>query len=237
VLRPGIVHGPRARWTAGFADDLLAGRAYLVGDGDGICNAIYVDNLVHAIHLASTADAAAVDREAFLVGDAERVTWADLYAPIARALGMELADVPRVGFEEGAAPRADWWQRLNVVKETRPARALLDRFPERLRFVVYSGLGAWRSFRPASAANPAARAGSAGANPAPVATREMALLHGCRYKLPSTKAERALGYRPPVSFADACRRSIGWLAFAGYPVIEPETIPCGTLAAASVEER
>src|SRR5258705_363109 len=65
MLRPGIVYGPRSRWTAGWADDLLAGRAYLIGDGAGICNAIYVDTLVHAIRLATEAPAAAVDGQAF----------------------------------------------------------------------------------------------------------------------------------------------------------------------------
>jgi len=46
----------------------------------------------------------------------------------------------------------------------------------------------------------------------------MALLQRCRWKLPSTKAARVLGYRPSVAFDEACRRSIGWLEFAGYPV-------------------
>jgi hypothetical protein len=46
----------------------------------------------------------------------------------------------------------------------------------------------------------------------------MALLQRCRYKLPSAKAARVLGYRPSVAFDEACRRSVGWLEFAGYPV-------------------
>ena len=58
VLRPAIVHGPRSAWTGGFADELLAGTAYLVEGGRGICNAAYVDNVVHAVRLASSAPAA-----------------------------------------------------------------------------------------------------------------------------------------------------------------------------------
>jgi nucleoside-diphosphate-sugar epimerase len=56
----------------------------------------------------------------------------------------------------------------------------------------------------------------------PVVTREMGMLQQCRYKLPNAKAERLLGYTPPVSFREGCRRSVGWLQFAGYPV-EVET--------------
>jgi hypothetical protein len=52
----------------------------------------------------------------------------------------------------------------------------------------------------------------------------MALLHSCRYKLPSDKAEAVLGYRPPVSFPEACRRCVGWLAFADYPVADPDRV-------------
>ncbi len=54
-------------------------------------------------------------------------------------------------------------------------------------------------------------------------TEERALLHRCRYKLPSRKAEAMLGYEPEISFAEGCRRSVGWLAFAGYPVVGTET--------------
>jgi 2-alkyl-3-oxoalkanoate reductase len=67
--------------TAGLAESppiCCGGTAYLVNGGTGICNSIYVDNLVHAIHLALTAPGNA-DREAFLVGDAETVKWAEIY--------------------------------------------------------------------------------------------------------------------------------------------------------------
>ncbi|MGL5080092.1 MAG: NAD-dependent epimerase/dehydratase family protein, partial [Microcoleaceae cyanobacterium] len=76
ILRPGIVVGPGSSWVVGFANSLRLGTAYLVNSGKGICNSIYIDNLVHAVHLAMIAPNA--DRQAFLVGDAETVTWADL---------------------------------------------------------------------------------------------------------------------------------------------------------------
>src|SRR3546814_8202154 len=66
LLRPGIVYGPRSQWIAGFADQLLDGTAYLVDGAQGICNAIYVDNLVHAVTLAITGtrcDGEALDRK------------------------------------------------------------------------------------------------------------------------------------------------------------------------------
>jgi nucleoside-diphosphate-sugar epimerase len=46
--------------------------------------------------------------------------------------------------------------------------------------------------------------------------REMALLHSCRVRLPTAKAERLLGFSPPIPFAEGCRRSIEWLRVEGY---------------------
>jgi nucleoside-diphosphate-sugar epimerase len=62
-------------------------------------------------------------------------------------------------------------------------------------------------------------------SPQPIASLEMALLHQCQYKLPDTKARKVLGYQPGVSFAEAGRRTVGWLAFAGYPVIDTYQLP------------
>jgi len=46
----------------------------------------------------------------------------------------------------------------------------------------------------------------------------MRLLYRCRYKLPIDKAARLLAYEPRIPFELACRRTVAWLAFAGYPV-------------------
>lgn len=49
ILRPGIVFGPRSAWITKFISDLLNGDAFLINYGKGICNSIYIDNLIHAI--------------------------------------------------------------------------------------------------------------------------------------------------------------------------------------------
>ena len=52
VLRPGIVYGPRSHGRAVLPTSCSPATASLVDGGHGICNAIYVDNVVHAIRLA-----------------------------------------------------------------------------------------------------------------------------------------------------------------------------------------
>jgi nucleoside-diphosphate-sugar epimerase len=201
VLRPGIVFGPRSSWTGGFADELLAGTAYLVEGGQGICNSVYVDNVVHAIRLALEAPDA--DGRTYLVCDGEEVTWADLCRPVAQALGFNLTAIAV------AAPssfRLGWRQRL---RNSGVLRQMASNLPEPINVGLKAGYAKWRQK-------------NAGLAPGPriEITEERTLLHRCRTKLSSTRAERELGYQPIVSFEEACRRCVGWLAFAGYPTVQ-----------------
>jgi nucleoside-diphosphate-sugar epimerase len=190
MLRPGIVYGPRSRWIAGFADQLLAGRAQLFDRGEGICNAIYVDNVVHAIGRAIAANVPPA--EAFLINDAGRVTWRALFDPVATALGFDLDTLPQLSSTETLLAKAAFSERMPL------------------------GLGAklkwagWVAVR---------RGGGATESDATEQLREMALLQSCAVQLPSDKARSILGYQPPIGFEEGCRRSVAWLAEAGYPVV------------------
>lgn len=213
MLRPGIVFGPRSYWTASFASDLLAGKAYLVNEGKGICNSIYIDNLLYAIYLAMKAQGA--DRQAFLVSDKEQITWADFYRPIAAALGFELSQIPAVTSTEISSSLKE---RIEIVLASKPSLAFLSLFPNKWRLAARAALEAL--FQPPPPSPWTFRTPEKESLPPPVATLEMALLQQCQYKLPDTKARKILGYEPIISFEEACRRSIGWLAFAGYPAID-----------------
>ncbi|RWA70954.1 MAG: NAD-dependent epimerase/dehydratase family protein [Mesorhizobium sp.] len=201
VLRPGIVFGPRSSWTGGFADELIDGSAYLVDGGRGICNSAYVDNVIHAIKLAIEVPEAS--GRTYLIGDREEISWADLCRPIAEALGFDLATI------SASAPSSfapSWKQRL---KESEGYRRLVGSLPRPVRCGLKAGYAEWRK----------AGRNATGATMAPtvMVSQERALLHQCQTKLPWRKAEHELGYQPAVSFEEACRRSVGWLTFAGYP--------------------
>lgn len=218
ILRPGIVFGPRSFWISRFAADLLADNAYLVEGGRGICNSIYVDNLVHAIYLAMTTPD--VDGEAFIVGDRETITWADFYQPVATALGRDLTQVHHVTYHPPVPTRKD---QVKAILSTPPCQAIWLLVPPKLRkTLVMSFYRLWLSPPPRPSPWEFPLPGQPTA--LPTATLEMALLHQCQYKLPDHKARKMLGYEPIVPFSEACHRSIAWLAFAGYPVIEP--LPC-----------
>lgn len=206
VLRPAIVFGPRSQWIAGLADDVLAGRAHFAGSNSGICNSVYVDNLVHAVRLAIASPRA--DGETYLLGDDEAPTWHELYRPFVTALGARIEEIPVLPYRPARASLAD---RIDRVRSSRAVQEALMRLPARLR----RGLGAFY----AEISGLASRDVTSGScNTVPTPTLEMALLHGCRYRLPWHKAREQLGYAPIVGFDEACRRTIGWLEFAGYPL-------------------
>jgi 2-alkyl-3-oxoalkanoate reductase len=200
ILRPGIVYGPRSRWIAGFARSVVEGSAYVVAGGRGICNAIYVDNLVHSVDLALQREEAA--GEAFLLSDGEAITWRMLYEPVCHALGYPwdaVADLPP------RSPRRTPAERLLELKADPAARVVLDRVPRALRNPVRR-----------LAVHPLGEEPSQGLPLRP--PLETSILQTCGYRFPITKARRVLGFEPPIAFDEACRRTVAWLGFAGYPV-------------------
>ena len=86
VIQPTIVYGPHSRpWTIDPADMLRHGVVVLPDRGEGLCNAVYVDDVVSALILAATHRDATGQR--FLISGPEPVTWATFYETIAQSIG------------------------------------------------------------------------------------------------------------------------------------------------------
>ncbi|OAM87622.1 NAD(P)-dependent oxidoreductase [Termitidicoccus mucosus] len=215
ALRPGVVFGPRSRWITDAAQALRDGVAWLHGDGSGICNTIYIDNLVHAIRLClEHSDPAATATRAYLVADAETVTWADFHAPVARALEVPAEAIHRV--EHLPAFPKSFRQRVDQTLSRPWAQKLLPAFPHKLKQNTKKILATLSTPPPPDAWTiPAA--------PRPVITEEQALLQQCRWKIPHARATGLLAYHPPVTFAEGMARSLAWLSFAR-PDLFPEKV-------------
>src|SRR5262249_54998244 len=81
VLRPGIVWGVRSPHTISIVHALLEKRAYLVGEGQGVFNGIFIDNLVACIR--ACCDHPGDVRGFYNVADEELITWRDFYSALA----------------------------------------------------------------------------------------------------------------------------------------------------------
>ena len=209
VLRPAIVFGPRSVWVTRFVEAMLAGEAYLINRGEGICNTAYVDNVIRAVHLAMTNPS--VDRQVFLIGDQERVTWAKFYQPFVEALGYDMGYVHHVEPSSLSVPSKKGVKAIFVTGGLKKAVSLLPRDAK-------IALSAMRRLlmKPVRPPSP----WETPEESVPQATLEMSLLYQCDYKLPIEKAKTLLNYEPLVSFDEGCRHTISWLAFAGYPVVQ-----------------
>lgn len=203
ALRPGLVYGPRSRWIAELATDILEHRAWLYEGGRGICNCIYIDNLVHAITgcLNAADDASGV----YLVGDTETVTWEQFYRAAALQLEVPWSTVHQL-------TRLPDFQRS---WHERAANASTHPFLQKLLPLVPPGLkrGA-KAVIAATTSKPGDESWTLPTGPEPRITQDLALLQRCTWKFPHLRAEQHLDYRPPVTFAEGMERSFAWWRFA-----------------------
>lgn len=202
ALRPGWVYGPRSPWFADLARDLREGRAWWFGDGRGIFNGIYVDNLVAAIFSALAAPAIATDKP-YLVGDAETVTWREFYLATAGLIGASPRRIASV--TSLPAETINSRARLRRLAASPGVKAVVPVVPSGVKrlakYMLNDAPGAPDAWSPLATA-------------APLVTRELALLQQCRWRFPYKRAARALGFLAPVPFAEGLKRTVAWLAFA-----------------------
>lgn len=205
VLRPGIVWGVRSPHTMNIVQALLHKRAFLVDEGKGIFNAIYVANLTACIRACweHSSDVTGF----FNVADEEVVTWREFYAALADYLDFEIARVPTVSgdrFPWSSSALSDYIQSLPVVNGL--YHRLKSHIPDAVKSSLKSRLaGSYEYDRIASEYVTQ-----------PGVDREMWHLQKTKHKLPTTKFARHFRFAAPVSFQEGVRRTVDWLAFLGY---------------------
>ena len=111
VIRPGCTFGPNSfAWTLTPLARVQRGAPVLIGKGDGICNAVYIDNLIDLILLALKNDAAS--GHAFIGAEGRGVTWRDFYGAYARMIGVSrVRSMPR-SLALGAATASEFVARV-----------------------------------------------------------------------------------------------------------------------------
>jgi nucleoside-diphosphate-sugar epimerase len=208
-LLPGVVYGPRSQWIARLAEQVSQGTTYLINGGTGICNAVYVDNLIAAVNLAATASG--VDLESFFISDAETITWKDFYGPALAAFGKSLTDVHNIEpgvFSKSVTERVR--EQILDLAESKTVQRVKPHVPP----IVKRGYKLIVS-NPGTSTNPIDM-WTPVRNNVPNVALDMNYLQQATYKLPNTKASRMLNYKPEVTFDEGMARSIKWLNFAGY---------------------
>ncbi len=199
ILRPSLIYGPRSARMERIWNALEKGVAGVVDQGRGVFNGIYVDNLVEAIRLALCRPG--ITGKPFYVGDAEPVTWAEVY----QAFGADPGRLP--GWVPPAKPRPGLAERVRSVAAHPFAQKVLPFIPWSLKATSKRLLAAlpepvqpavWTPLR----------------EDRPVETDfELAWLQTTQWRFSSARAHAELGYQPLVAFEEGMRRTLMWMDF------------------------
>jgi nucleoside-diphosphate-sugar epimerase len=225
VLQPSAVYGPYGGvWTIQPLQALKTGRVILVNGGDGLANAVYVDDLVSAMLLAAVKDEAV--GEAFLISGAEPVTWRELYGRFARMLGDGPARTVSMTTDEARA-----FYDKHRKETSRVHQELLRQFKDDQRFrdrlMATRELLALRelasSVLPEGLQDRIKGRMSGGGRPAPLADRglpihpltpQMIGFFAARTRVRIDKARRRLGWEPAFSFERGMELTEQWARWA-----------------------
>jgi len=222
VLQPTAVYGPYGGvWTENVLRTLKTGRQILVDGGEGLGNAVYVDDLVSAMLLAAVEERAV--GEAFLISGEEPVTWRELFGRFERMLGGERRTVEMTEAEALAYWRLSQRQRpravgeaLRIFKGERGVRERIERTREVLwlREMASSVLPeAWQQKIKSrlGAGPPAARHRELPIHPL---SPELIGFFRARTRVRIDKAKRLLGYAPAFDFAAGMDLTEQWARWA-----------------------
>jgi nucleoside-diphosphate-sugar epimerase len=195
VIRPSIVYGPFSEtWTIRFAQNLLSGNwGTFEGYGEGICNLVYIADLVSAIMLAARHESAIGG--AFNLNGPERITWNQYFQRFNAALGLPDLRV----FQPGGA------KIRSVIMESVRASAkfALAHFESPLKLISQRFMPARKLMKSAEK--------SIKTTPR---LEDLCLFNRDAVYL-TTKAQRMLGYQPRFNLERGLEMSVRWLEYVG----------------------
>jgi nucleoside-diphosphate-sugar epimerase len=222
VLQPTVVYGPRAGvHAAEILDEMRSGRLILVNGGTGICNAVYVDDVVTAMLLASTRDRAAGER--ILVSGAEHPTWAEFFGAFERMLGRQatisMSEVEALELWRRSR-RRPWMlaEALRILRQEQYVRkrllgtregAAVRLAAERIAPHLLRSAERWSEKATKQHVN-------AAVEPTVTPSRPWVVRYlAKRAKVRIDKARELLGYEPAFGLADGMRLTEDWARWAG----------------------
>jgi nucleoside-diphosphate-sugar epimerase len=211
ILQPTVVYGPYGgTWTVRPLEHLRHGRMILINGGTGLCNAVYVDDVVSALLLAATNDAA--HGETFLVSAAEPVTWREFFAAyetlLGRAATVSMTAEEALRFYRANLPRGVAGETLRVLKRevARREPVVRERLgPNRWGRVALAGADRLRLIPRPEAEDP---------EPIQPMPPPKIAFSAARTRVRIDKAATVLGYRPAWDLARGMAVTGAWARWA-----------------------
>ncbi|QKT02475.1 NAD-dependent epimerase/dehydratase family protein [Ectothiorhodospiraceae bacterium 2226] len=228
VVQPTAVYGPGLPvWTNSVLGRLKRERMFLVEGGEGLSNAVYVDDVVDGMLLAAECPEAA--GEAFLLSGPDLPSWREFFGAYEAMLGVR-ATVP-ASVDEIAAHWRAWereqrapsvflepWRMLN---EEKTVRKRIRRTRE-VQYLLAAARAMKGRLRGAPNPKPPTRRRGAPMRRDPAQEQaplqpispEMLNFFRARTHFETGKAQRVLGYRPRYDLTRGMRMTQRWAEWA-----------------------
>ena len=124
IVRPTYVWGPYSMWYTIYQAELMRKGDFVWADnGNGICNAVYVGNVVDLCLLCCTNPKA--DHQAFIATDDEKMTWKEFYGHYMAVLGMTPEQFPSVPLKDGIGRKLKLATKATLTKQM---KYLMDKY-------------------------------------------------------------------------------------------------------------
>ena len=216
IIQPTIVYGPHGwLWTDLKVEQLMTGTVILPDQGQGLCPAVYVDDVAGAMILAAVADTeSGAD---FIVSGGEPVTWRNFYEAYEQALGVQaLQFVDSVALstdESGGGKLKSYAANPLEIANSPSVRYVLNKIEQTLGDQAIEDLRA----------QVAALRGSAGPQTYYPSSSDMALLQS-KGLCSIDKAAKHIGYRPSFSFAEGAKLTADYIRWRYVSDDKPKSI-------------
>ena len=228
ILQPTAVYGPSATpWTVDVLRDLKTRRVILVNGGSGLCNAVYIDDLITAILGAAVQEH--VVGESLLISGEKPVTWREFFCTYERMLGfsstveMSTAEAEAYYASKQKKVRSLIPEAVRILREeprvydrirntheiaalVKIARTLL---PGQMQGPLKRRLP--RNVRTGKAAQAERQAAE---KPLQLLSPHMAHFYASKARVSIDKAKRLLNYRPLFDFETGMQRTEQWAQWA-----------------------
>jgi nucleoside-diphosphate-sugar epimerase len=229
ILQPTAVYGPFApAWGANVIERMKRQRVILLNGGDGVCNAVYIDDLIEAMLLSAIAPERALG-QAFLISGARPVSWREFYGAFEKILGgprtvvMSTAEAEAylAEKEREAAPKSlfkmvrsdqDFRRLIRNSREVSALKSALQQLPA----AVKNGLKRVVKGppKPQVAATPGAYTTTTPEDPVEKAGAFAIQLYRSKAVVAIDKARDLLGYDPQYEFDEGMRLTEAWARWA-----------------------
>jgi len=213
VVQPTVVYGPLAQtWTVKPLQQLSSGGVILVDDGRGVCNAVYIDDVIEVMIRAAQSPAA--HGQAFLASGTGPLTWREYYNRYELMLGRA-ATIPMTADEARAhyaqlAPKGLIRETLRVLRRETAKRAPVVRARltgSRLGRIALAAGDRFGLFAAVAADDPTA------AGPQPVHPSKIDMYRSTA-RVRIDKASSVLGYHPAFDIERGMATTEAWARWA-----------------------